>query len=84
VPDDSLGIITFITFIAGIGGDNDRPGSQQSAAQAASPVYLDTIIGDGRHAIGVIQFVLHATSADYTLYNANDGSILDQGIVNCQ
>jgi hypothetical protein len=79
--DDLSGIIT---FVAGIGGDDGRLGSQQSTAQAASTVYLDKIIGDGGHAIGEIQFVLHATSADYTLYNAKDGSILDPGTVNCQ
>ncbi len=78
VRDDARGITT---FVAGIGGDDDRPGHQQSAAEAASAVYLDTFAGN--HAIGVVQFVLHATSADYTLYNANTGGVLDQGTVNC-
>jgi acid phosphatase type 7 len=78
--DDANGITTFID---GIGGQDNRTGSQQSIAQAASAVYLDTFPpGDG-HAIGVIQFVLHADSADYTLYDANDGSVLDQGTVTC-
>ncbi len=80
VRDDANGITT---FVAGIGGQDGRSGSQASIAQAASAVYMDTFPGGAGHAIGVIQFVLHATSADYTLYDANDGSILDQGTVNC-
>jgi hypothetical protein len=80
VRDDANGITT---FVAGIGGQDGRSGSQQSIAQAASAVYLDTFPGGSGHAIGVIQFILHATSADYTLYDANDGSILDQGTVVC-
>jgi hypothetical protein len=80
VRDDANGITT---FVAGIGGEDNRTGSQESAAQAASAVFLDTFPGDNGHAIGVIQFILHTTSADYTLYDANDGSILDQGTVNC-
>jgi hypothetical protein len=80
VRDDANGITT---FVAGIGGQNSRSGSQTSIAQAASATYLDTFPGNGGHAIGVIQFVLHTNSADYTLYNANDGSILDQGTVVC-
>jgi hypothetical protein len=78
--DDANGITT---FVAGIGGQNSRSGSQTSIAQAASAIYLDSFPGNGSHAIGVIQFVLHTNSADYTLYNANDGSILDQGTVIC-
>ena len=80
IRDDSKGITT---FIAGIGGEDGRSGSQASIAQAASAMYLDAFPGGAGHAIGVIQFVLHATSADYTLYDANDGSILDHGTVNC-
>jgi hypothetical protein len=78
VRDDARGITT---FVAGIGGQDGRSGSQTSRAQAASAVYLDAF--PGGHAIGVIQFILHVTSADYTLYDANDGSILDQGTVYC-
>jgi hypothetical protein len=80
VRDDANGITT---FVAGIGGQDGRSGSQESIAQDASAVYLDSFPGGGGHAIGVIMFVLHATSADYTLYDANDGSILDQGTVVC-
>jgi hypothetical protein len=76
--DDAHGITTFVD---GIGGQDGRSGSQTSIAQAASAVYLD--IFPGGSAIGVIQFTLHATSADYALYNANTGAILDQGTVNC-
>ncbi len=71
------------TFVAGIGGQAGRSGSQTSIAQAASAVYLDSFPGGSGDAIGVIQFILHATSADYTLFNANDGSILDSGTVVC-
>ncbi len=80
VQDDVNGITT---FVAGIGGQDNRSGSQPSLAQAASAVYLDTFPGGSGHAIGVIQFILHASSADYTLYDANDGSILDSGTVVC-
>jgi hypothetical protein len=80
VQDNTNGITT---FVAGIGGQDTRTGSQESIAQAASAVYLDTFPPDSSHAIGVIQFILHATSADYTLYDANNGSILDQGTVLC-
>jgi hypothetical protein len=80
VRDNTKGITTFID---GIGGEDNRSGSQNSIAQPASAVYLDTFPGGSGHAIGVIQFILHATSADYTLYDANNGSILDQGTVVC-
>jgi hypothetical protein len=80
VRDDAKGITT---FVAGIGGQDGRTGSQTSIAQAASAIYLDTFPGGAGHAIGAIQFVLHTNSADYTLYDANDGSILDQGTVIC-
>ena len=80
VRDNANGITT---FVAGIGGQDGRSGSQESIAQAASAIYLDAFPGGSGHAIGVVQFVLHANSADYTLYNANDGSILDQGTVVC-
>ncbi len=80
VQDNTNGITTFVD---GIGGQDDRIGSQQSIAQAASAVYLDTFPPGNGHAIGVVQFVLHATSADYTLYDANNGSVLDQGTVVC-
>lgn len=80
VRDNAKGITT---FVAGIGGDDDRPGWQKSAAEAASAVYLDSFPGGSGHAIGVVQFVLHADSADYTLYDANNGSILDHGTVVC-
>jgi hypothetical protein len=80
VQDNANGITT---FVAGIGGQDGRSGSQTSIAQAVSAVYLDTFPGGAGNAIGVIQFILHATSADYTLYDANNGSILDQGTVNC-
>ena len=80
VRDDELGITT---FIVGIGGEDSSTGFQTSIAQAASAVYLDTFPPDAGHAIGVVQFTLHAGSADYILYDANDGSILDQGTVVC-
>ena len=80
IRDNANGITTFVD---GIGGQDNRTGSQQSIAQAASAVYLDTFPPGTGHAIGVIQFTLHANSADYSLYDANDGSILDQGTVVC-
>lgn len=80
VRDNANGITTFID---GIGGQDNRTGSQESIAQAASAVYLDTFPPGSDHAIGVIQFTLHASSADYALYDANDGSILDEGTVAC-
>jgi hypothetical protein len=80
VQDNANGITTFVD---GIGGQDGRSGSKTSIAQAASAVYLDAFPGGSGHAIGVIQFILHATSADYTLYDANNGSILDQGMVIC-
>jgi hypothetical protein len=78
VQDDTNGITTFID---GIGGEDGRSGSQTSIAQAASAVYYDSF--NGNHAIGVIMFTLHPDSADYALYDANTGSVLDQGTVNC-
>ncbi len=80
VQDNANGITTFVD---GIGGQDNRTGSQQSIAQAASALYLDTFPPANGHAIGVIQFTLHTTSADYRLYDANDGSVLDQGTVVC-
>jgi hypothetical protein len=62
--DDAHGIIT---FIAGIGGQDGRSGSQTSIAQAASAIYLDTFPGGSGHAIGMVLFVLHTNSADDTL-----------------
>ncbi len=80
VQDNAHGITTFVD---GIGGEDGRSGSQTSIAQAASAVYLDSFPPGTGHAIGVIQFTLHSTSADYKLYDANNGSILDQGTVVC-
>jgi hypothetical protein len=80
VRDDANGITT---FVAGIGGQDGRSGSQTSVAQAASAIYLDSFPGGTGHAIGAIQFTLHATSADYKLYDANNGAVLDQGTVVC-
>jgi hypothetical protein len=80
VRDDAHGITT---FVAGIGAEDNRLGSQNSIAQAASAVYMDTFPPNNGHAIGVIQFTLHATSADYKLYDSNNGAVLDQGTVNC-
>jgi hypothetical protein len=80
VRDDARGITT---FVAGIGAEDNRTGSQTSIAQAASAVYLDTFPPGTGHAIGVIQFTLHATSADYKLYDANNGAVLDSGTVVC-
>jgi hypothetical protein len=76
--DDAKGITTFID---GIGGEDGRSGSKTSKAQAASAKYLDSFPGGS--AIGTIKFTLHPGSADYALYNANDGTILDQGTVVC-
>ena len=78
VRDNAKGITTFID---GIGGQAGRTGSKTSVAQAASAVYKDVFPGGS--AIGFIQFTLHAASADYTVYNANDGSIVDSGTVTC-
>lgn len=80
VRDDARGITT---FVAGIGAEDNRTGSQTSVAQAASAKYLDTFPPGTGHAIGVIMFTLHTTSADYQLYDANDGSVLDSGTVVC-
>jgi hypothetical protein len=80
VRDDAKGITT---FVAGIGAEDGRSGSQTSAAQAASAVYLDTFPPNNGHAIGVIMFTLHANSADYQLYDANNGAVLDSGTVQC-
>jgi hypothetical protein len=80
VRDDAHGITT---FVAGIGGQDGRSGSQTSIAQSASAIYMDIFPGGSGHAIGVIEFVLHANSADYTLYDANNGSVLDHGTVVC-
>ncbi len=80
VRDDAHGITT---FVAGIGAEDNRLGSQTSIAQAASAIYMDTFPPANGHAIGVIQFTLHATSADYKLYDANNGAVLDQGTVTC-
>ena len=76
--DDARGITTFVD---GIGGQDGRAGSKTSVAQAASAVYLDAF--PGGEAIGVIQFILHAASADYTLFDGNTGAVLDQGTINC-
>ncbi len=78
--DDARGITT---FVAGIGAEDSRSGSQNSVAQAASAVYMDTFPPGTGHAIGAIQFTLHATSADYKLFDANNGAVLDSGTVVC-
>jgi hypothetical protein len=78
--DNAKGITT---FVAGIGAEDNRTGSKTSAAQGASAVYLDTFPPNNGHAIGVVMFTLHASSADYALYDANNGQILDQGTVVC-
>jgi hypothetical protein len=79
--DDAKGITT---FIAGIGGQDINSGSQTSIAQDASALYLGNFPGGkDNHAIGVLQFTLHATSADYALYDANNGAVLDRGKVKC-
>jgi cell division septation protein DedD len=80
VRDDAHGITT---FVAGIGAEDNRTGSQTSVAQAASAVYMDTFPPGTSHAIGVIMFTLHANSADYKLYDANNGAVIDQGTVVC-
>lgn len=80
VRDDASGITT---FVAGIGAEDNRTGSQNSAAQAASAVYLDTFPPGTSHAIGTIMFILHPTSADYYLYDANNSAVLDSGTVQC-
>jgi len=76
--DNAKGITT---FIAGIGGQGHRSGSAKSIAQPASAKFLDSFPGGS--AIGTVMFTLHAESADYTLYNAYDGAVLDQGTVTC-
>jgi hypothetical protein len=79
--DNARGITT---FIAGIGGQDGNSGHKPSAAQAASAVYLETFPGgNANHAFGVLMFTLHASSADYTLYNGNNNAILDKGTVDC-
>lgn len=80
VRDNANGITT---FVAGIGGQAGRSGSQNSIAQAASAIYLESFPGGNGDAIGVIQFTLHASSADYALYDANNGAIIDSGTVVC-
>ncbi len=78
VRDDARGITT---FIVGIAGQNGRSGSQTSAAQAASAKFLDQFVG--KEAIGVVKLTLHSNSADYQLYEAHTGSVLDSGTINC-
>jgi hypothetical protein len=78
VRDDAKGITTIID---GIGGEDGRAGSKTSVAQAASAVYMDAF--PGGEAIGVVQFTLHPSSADYTVYDANTGGVVDSGTVNC-
>jgi hypothetical protein len=78
VRDDAKGITTFID---GIGGQDGRAGSKTSLAQAASAVYMDAF--PGGEAIGVIQFTLHPSSADYALYDGNTGAIIEQGTIPC-
>ncbi len=80
VQDNANGITT---FVAGIGAEDNRTGSQTSVAQAASAVYLDTFPPGTSHAIGTIMFILHPSSADYYLYDANNGAVLDSGTVVC-
>lgn len=77
--DDVRGITTFID---GIGGEGGRKGSKISVAQEASAIYLDSFLG--KEAIGTIMFTLHKVSADYALYDANSGTILDQGTIRCK
>ena len=62
-------------------GEDGRAGSQTSIAQAASAAYMDAF--PGGEAIGFIQFTLHASSADYAVYDANTGAIVDSGTVAC-
>jgi acid phosphatase type 7 len=70
------------TFIDGIGGQDGRSGTgKTSVAQAASAIYLGLF--PGGQAVGAIQFTLHASSADYALYDANNNQVLDSGTVNC-
>jgi hypothetical protein len=69
------------TFIDGIGGQAGRAGAKTSIAQAASALYMDAF--PGGDAIGVVQFTLHPTSADFALYDANTGAILDKGNIPC-
>ena len=72
------------TFIAGIGGEDVKSGFTKSIAQDASAINLDQFPGgNGNHAIGVVMFTLHAGSADYVLYDANNNAILDHGSVKC-
>jgi hypothetical protein len=78
VRDDARGITTFID---GIGGQDGRAGSKTSIAQAASAIFMDAF--PGGEAIGTIMFTLHSNSADYKVYDANDGSIVDSGTVTC-
>ena len=78
VRDNAKGITTFID---GIGGQDGRAGSKTSTAQAASAVYMDAF--PGGEAIGVVQFTLHPTSADFALYDGNTGAILEQGNIPC-
>jgi hypothetical protein len=79
--DNAKGITT---FVAGIGGQDGNAGSKTSIAQAASAVYMGSFPGgNGNHAIGVLQLTLHATSASYALYDANNSAILDQGNIAC-
>jgi hypothetical protein len=79
--DDAKGITTFIT---GIGGEGGHFGMGTSVAQAASAAFLDTFPrGEDVDAIGTVMFTLHEDSADYALYNAYDGTVLDQGTVAC-
>jgi hypothetical protein len=78
VRDDANGITTFID---GIGGEDGRSGSKTSIAQAASAVYLDAF--GSNSAIGVVMLTLHSNWASYALYDANTGSILDSGSINC-
>ncbi|MDR3572438.1 MAG: metallophosphoesterase [Anaerolineaceae bacterium] len=79
--DDKYGITT---FIAGIGGENGDYGFKPSRAQAASAIFKNTFSGgDGNHVIGVLMLTLHAGSADFAAYNANNGLIFDEGVVYC-
>lgn len=79
IRDDKKGITTFID---GIGGESGRKGTKKSVAQAASAVYLDSFLN--KQTIGTIMFTLHKNSADYALYDANTGKILDQGNIKCK
>jgi hypothetical protein len=44
---------------------------------------LSLITFPGGNVIGFIQFTLHTNSADYVVYNANNGGVVDSGTVNC-